>query len=156
MNSNKGISLLAAVSVIAVLISAALIATSHEEASASVFATCENNCPDGGKVRCSGEDVATINDPADPGCICDEKEYRCSDRKKKHEDEKKSADKRKSEGKKSKKKEAPPKKREDKSVDKNPKRRTILRKNTKSKFKDKNEEKNNLRRKKSMRENPKQ
>jgi len=44
----------------------------------SSFGKCTQDCPDRTQVSCTGSTLSTIDDPEDPGCICDGKEYRCS------------------------------------------------------------------------------
>lgn len=59
------------------LTSAYIIPTSGSKNVGS-FGKCTQDCPDGTQVSCTGTSLSMIDDPNDPGCICDGKEYRCS------------------------------------------------------------------------------
>ncbi len=63
---------------IAILCSGIIILAGNSLDSAS-FAVCKNDCPDGKKVTCKGTQVSSIDDPENPGCKCDGKEFRCKD-----------------------------------------------------------------------------
>lgn len=54
--------------------------TSSNKINAVNRGKCTNDCPDGTKVSCQGRSMQTIDDPKDPGCMCDGKEFRCSDK----------------------------------------------------------------------------
>ncbi len=81
-NQSKSLSTVITITTLVAILFSGWVIFSSNIVVAETRGKCTNDCPDGKTVSCEGSKLETIDDPKNPGCICDGEEFRCNDKKK--------------------------------------------------------------------------